>query len=71
MTTITHTAGFFVVNLITQKIVGKKPHNHYKTALNQAKRLGLETHAVRPCANLPADIAYAELVRRNKCLVTC
>jgi hypothetical protein len=48
--------GFFVINLITNRII--KEHKHMNTAIKQAKQLGLSNHVVKPIADREAF--YAE-----------
>lgn len=44
--------GFFVIELATQRII--KEHKHMKTALNQWRKLGTDTHIIKPVADREA-----------------
>lgn len=52
--------GFFVINLLTHRII--KEHKHYKTALNQWRKLGTTTHAIKPIADREAYYAHHRAV---------
>jgi hypothetical protein len=52
--------GFFVINLLTHRII--KEHKHYKTALNQWRKLGTDTHAIKPIADREAYLAQVKAV---------
>lgn len=52
--------GFFVINLLTHRII--KEHKHYKTALNQVRKLGKDTHTIKPIADREAWLAEQKVV---------
>lgn len=46
---LNHTGAFIVYELHSKRII--KLHNHYKTALNQVRKLGTDRTAVKPVAD--------------------
>ena len=55
MNTTKNLGGFFVINLLTHRII--KEHKHMATAIKQAKQLGLTTHVVKPVSDREAWFA--------------
>ena len=55
MNTTKNLGGFFVINLLTHRII--KEHKHMNTAIKQAKQLGLTTHVVKPVPDREAWFA--------------
>ena len=57
----TNIGGFFVIELLTQRII--KEHKHMNTAIKHAKQIGLEKVVVKP---VPDRLAfYAERMTRG------